>query len=189
MTARARRTTTLVGPNRLALGAATGGLVALASAGTALLVLTGTSAVTPHVMSAPPLPMTAPLAHAPGVVVVPSPVVHAPKPADVRPPVRVFAPARPAPAQLPPALAFALVEAAPVAPVLPVVMAVPPVPPVPPPAVDPALRRAPEVLWGGDERQGYGRHLARGHRPHVHKPAHGHAKNHHRAKPHHHKHV
>ncbi|MCU1590389.1 MAG: hypothetical protein JWP11_1645, partial [Frankiales bacterium] len=72
MTARPRRTTTLVGPNRLVLGVATGGLVALASVGTALLVLTGTSSVGPAAAPVPPLPSSPPLASAPGVVVLPS---------------------------------------------------------------------------------------------------------------------
>src|SRR4051794_20174422 len=71
MTTRPRRTTTLVGPNRMVLAAATTGLVALASAGTALLVLTGTSSSTP-VAAPAPLPTSAPLTRAPGVVVLPS---------------------------------------------------------------------------------------------------------------------
>lgn len=72
MTARPQRTTTLAGPNRVIVGVATAGLVALASAGTALLVLTGTSAVAPSAAPVPPLPSTAPLTRAPGVVVLPS---------------------------------------------------------------------------------------------------------------------
>lgn len=70
MPQRPRRTTTLGGPNRLVLGAATAGLVALASAGTALLVLTGTSTVTPGAAPAP-LPSSSPLTRSPGVVVLP----------------------------------------------------------------------------------------------------------------------
>src|SRR3954469_1206297 len=69
---RPRRTTTLVGPNRIVLAAATAGLVALASAGTALLVLTGTSSTAPSAAPAPPLPSATPHTRAPGVVVLPS---------------------------------------------------------------------------------------------------------------------
>jgi hypothetical protein len=105
MTARPRRTTTLVGPNRLVLAAATGGLVALASVGTAVLVLTGTSAVTPVATAVPPLPHAEPLAKAPGVVVLPaSPVARG---AGARPGTsrsRIFLPT---PAATPPlALSF-----------------------------------------------------------------------------------
>lgn len=58
---------------RLVMATATGGLVALASAGTALLVLTGTSVVAPPTLQVPPLPAERPQASRPGagVVVVP----------------------------------------------------------------------------------------------------------------------
>src|SRR4051812_49720099 len=72
MTGRPGRTPPLVGPTRVVLGAATAGLVALASAGTALLVLTGTSSVAPGAAPAPPLPSSTPHTRAPGVVVLPS---------------------------------------------------------------------------------------------------------------------
>ena len=58
---------------RVVMAAATGGLVALASAGTALLVLTGTSAVAPATTALPPLPAERPASASPGVVVVPTP--------------------------------------------------------------------------------------------------------------------
>ena len=67
-----RPTTTLVGPNRFVLALATGGLVALASAGTALLVVQGTSAVDPMIALTPPAPSAPSVARAPGVVVLPS---------------------------------------------------------------------------------------------------------------------
>ena len=63
---------------RVVMAAATGGLVALASAGTALLVLTGTSAVAPPTSAVPPLPAERPASAAPGVVVVPSPAQRPP---------------------------------------------------------------------------------------------------------------
>jgi hypothetical protein len=62
----------LVAP-RFPMAAATGGLVALASASTALLVLTGTSTVAPPTALGPPLPSEPPASARPGVVVVPSP--------------------------------------------------------------------------------------------------------------------
>ena len=72
MTARPRSaTTTLAGPNRLVLLAATTSLVALASVGTALLVVTGTSTHGTTVDAVPPLPTSSPLDRAPGVVVLP----------------------------------------------------------------------------------------------------------------------
>ncbi|GAC1441825.1 MAG: hypothetical protein NVSMB55_10680 [Mycobacteriales bacterium] len=71
MRTRAARTATLAGPNRLAIGAATAGLVLLASLGVSLLVVTGTSVVAPPLVPSPPLPTAAPLAQAPGVVVLP----------------------------------------------------------------------------------------------------------------------
>jgi hypothetical protein len=155
MTALVRRTTTLVGPNRLTLTAATAVLVALASAGTALLVLTGTSSVGPTVAIAPPLPTTAPLAKSPGVVVVPTPSasVH-------RHPVVALLPARtvtaPAATAVPVALAFAATKPAATVPAVP---AAPKVPPV----VRPALRR---VWWPVALDLRHGRHLAKGHRLH-----------------------
>jgi hypothetical protein len=161
MTSRARRTTTLVGPNRLALAAATGGLVALASAGTALLVLTGTSAVGPTVAVAPPLPTTEPLAKVPGVVVVPSPASSVP---GSRPHRAARSQHRvPTPAALPAALAFAIAPPA-VDPAVAVR-----VPAVQPTAKDPvrsALRREPVVADPEAEKVHPGRHLAKGHRLH-----------------------
>jgi hypothetical protein len=147
MTTRPRRTTTLVGPNRLVLGAATGGLVALASAGTALLVLTGTSSVAPIAAPAPPLPSTAPPSHAPGVVVLPpdeagrlaGTTTHQARRGSSRPAVAsVRLPARlPTLSVRPIALPFTTVPVPPVAAPVPA----PPVPPVAPPL--PALVRRP----------------------------------------------
>lgn len=77
MSTRTVRTTTLAGPNRLAIAVATGSLVALASGGTAVLVLSGTSSVAPQTALVPPLPSSQPLAGAPGVVVLPSAPVAA----------------------------------------------------------------------------------------------------------------
>jgi hypothetical protein len=100
-------TTTLAGPSRLVLAAATGGLVALASAGTALLVLTGTSSVTPSQSIVPPLPARGPLAHAPGVVVVPSPAATGASPHRGRQvPRRLVTAAVPVGPVAPQALAF-----------------------------------------------------------------------------------
>lgn len=67
-----RSTTTLVGPNRVVLALATGGLVALASAGTALLVVQGTPTVDPMIALAPPATVAPSAVPAPGVVVLPS---------------------------------------------------------------------------------------------------------------------
>lgn len=153
MTARPRRTTTLAGPNRIVLGSATAGLVALASAGTALLVLTGTSAVAPTAAPAPPLPSTAPPARAPGVVVLPTDdgdrivggSARAGRAAERRP-------ALPGPAALPkPSVPT------PAAPRV-VVDVHPPTGPAPTP---PALRPAPEPTDATADRPG--RRLAKGH--------------------------
>jgi hypothetical protein len=157
MTPRPRRTTTLAGPNRIVLGAATAGLVALASAGTALLVLTGTSSVAPTAAPAPPLPSSTPLTHAPGVVVLPSDDAGLltgggrPRAAHHAPVLR--GPAFRVPAAtdvVPAALAFTDVPA----PVAPPVA-------VPAPAPLPALQRAPVPAPAEDVRPG--RHLAKGH--------------------------
>jgi hypothetical protein len=121
MTTRPRRTTTLVGPNRIVVGAAMAGLVALASAGTALLVLTGTSAVSPVAAPAPPLPSSTPLSRAPGVIVLPTHGPGATRPApraEERPAPHVTT----APDVPPPALAFSDVPSVdlPAVPSLPV---------------------------------------------------------------------
>jgi hypothetical protein len=153
MTTRPRRTTTLVGPNRIVVGAATAGLVALASAGTALLVLTGTSAVAPTAAPAPPLPSSTPLTRAPGVVVLPADgkpargTTHRTQPAPAGRVVEL----RPASAAVEPPAALAFTDVP--EPVLPRVV------PTPQP---PALHRAPppEVDAGADRP---GRHLAKGH--------------------------
>jgi colicin import membrane protein len=121
MTTRPRRTTTLVGPNRIVVGAAMAGLVALASAGTALLVLTGTSAVSPVAAPAPPLPSSTPLSRAPGVIVLPTHGPGATRPApraEERPAPQVTT----APDVPPPALAFSDVPSVdlPAVPSLPV---------------------------------------------------------------------
>jgi hypothetical protein len=158
MTSRPRRTTTLSGPNRLVLGAATAGLVALASAGTALLVVTGTSAVAPIAAPAPPLPSSTPLTRAPGVVVLPSDdagraVARTPRPTGT---------ARSTPAPAAPA------DVAPVA--LPFKDEVASL--AKPAAVRPALRRAPVALETTPDRPG--RHLAKGHaKHHKHPKLHG----------------
>jgi hypothetical protein len=137
------------------LGAATAGLVALASAGTALLVLTGTSSVAPTAAPAPPLPTSTPLTHAPGVVVLPSDDAGrltgggAPRAVRRGPVFRVPA----APQVVPAVLAFTD-EPAPVTPVVA----------VPPPAPVPALQRAPEPGPVVPTRPG--RHLAKGHAKH-----------------------
>src|SRR4051812_3823214 len=160
MTGRPGRTTTLVGPNRVVLGAAPAGLVALASAGTALLVLTGTSSVAPAAAPAPPLPSSTPHTRAPGVVVLPSDeagrltggtggAVHGP---DRGPVFRV-------PDVAPVALAFTDVPAPQV------------VPAVSPPL--PAVHRSPtpEVT---EVPARPGRHLAKGHAKHgTHAKLHG----------------
>lgn len=65
------RTATLAGPRRLALAAATGGLMALACVGTVAVVLSGTS--TGPALRPPPLPGQGPLAPGPEVVVPGSP--------------------------------------------------------------------------------------------------------------------
>jgi hypothetical protein len=137
MTARSRTTTTLAGPNRLVLAAATGGLVLLASGGTALLVLTGTSTVSPGPTVVPPLPGAQPLAHAPGVVVLPS-TQPAPRPAGGGSPV--FRPRRMTTALPPLAPVPALAVAGPVVPVtLPVALPLPSPLPSPLSAAVPAL--------------------------------------------------
>src|SRR3954470_8965391 len=59
---------------RVVMVAATAGLVALASAGTAVLVLSGTSAVAPPAAIAPPLPAERTPVTRRGPVVVPAPV-------------------------------------------------------------------------------------------------------------------
>ncbi|MDX6198930.1 MAG: hypothetical protein QOJ79_2081 [Actinomycetota bacterium] len=153
MTSRPRRTTTLVGPNRLVVGAATAGLVALASAGTALLVLTGTSSVTPLAAPAPPLPSATPLNHAPGVVVLPPGQIdrstgHAARAARTgdRSVAVVVAPS-------PPPLALAFTDAPPPQLVAPVAQA-PVLASVAPSDVDPTAALP-------------GRHLAKGHAKHA----------------------
>ncbi|MDT7573273.1 MAG: hypothetical protein QOE05_3447 [Actinomycetota bacterium] len=186
MTARPRRTTTLVGPNRIVLGAATAGLVALASAGTALLVLTGTSSVAPVAAPAPPLPTSTPLTRAPGVVVLPSDDAgrltgsHAPQPARRGPVFRTPA----APQVVPAVLAFTDEPPPAVPPVAVPPVAVPPVAvPVQPVPVLPALQRAP--VTGEVEPAHPGRQLAKGH---AKAHAKGHAKGHAKAAKHHRKH-
>ncbi|MDT7539633.1 MAG: hypothetical protein QOI82_3218 [Actinomycetota bacterium] len=159
MTTRPRRTTTLAGPNRIVLGAATAGLVALASAGTALLVLTGTSSVSPTAEPAPPLPTSTPLTHAPGVVVLPSDDAGRLTGGAARRAVRrgpVFR-VPPAPQAVPAVLAFTTDEPPPVTPVLA----------VPPPAPPPALKRAPEPAAAPVVPARPGRHLANGHAKHA----------------------
>jgi hypothetical protein len=158
MATRSRRTLTLVGPNRLVVGAATAGLVALASAGTALLVLTGTSSVAPFAEWAPPLPSSSPVTRAPGVVVLPSDQTPGARAGerDVRPPKPRSTPA--AVYVAPQALAFTddLPRAA-----------------APRPA-HPALRRDPAPP-GAAVPDRPGRHLAKGHAKHP-KPAKTHGK-------------
>src|SRR4051812_23903634 len=150
MTGRPGRTTTLVGPNRVVLGAAPAGLVALASAGTALLVLTGTSSVSPGAAPAPPLPSATPHTRAPGVVVLPSDEAGRLAGGPARGPER--GPVFRVPDVTPVALAFTDDPAPPA--VLPAVT-----PPVP--AVD--RSPTPEVDWAPDRP---GRHLAKGHAKH-----------------------
>lgn len=77
--------TTLATPRRFVLAGATGGLITLASAATALLVLTGTSAVAPTTVAVPPLPAPGPVAGDPGVVVLPTPVGARPGASRVAP--------------------------------------------------------------------------------------------------------
>src|SRR4051812_23506702 len=159
MTGRPGRTPPLVGPTRVVLGAATAGLVALASAGTALLVLTGTSSVAPGAAPAPPLPSSTPHTRAPGVVVLPSDeagrLTGGTGGAAERPP---RGPAFRVPVTTPVVLAFTDVPAPPV--VTPPVAA----PPVTPPP--PALHRAPApVVTEVPDRPG--RHLAKGHAKHA----------------------
>jgi hypothetical protein len=179
MTARPRRTTTLVGPNRIVLGAATAGLVALASAGTALLVLTGTSSVAPVAAPAPPLPSSSPLTRAPGVVILPSDEAGrltggTGREAHARKPALVFR--APAVAAAPVALAFTDVPAVapPAVPARPRPVAAPPAPPAAPAAPErPALRREPaeDDDNAGPAASRPGRHLAKGHAKHHAKKA------------------
>lgn len=96
----ANRTATLAGPRRLALAAATGGLMALACVGTVVVVLSGTSTGPP--LRPPPLPGQGSLAPGPGVVLPSSP----PRSGTVRAlpgpgPLAVPALLRPAPMQAP----------------------------------------------------------------------------------------
>jgi hypothetical protein len=140
----------------MVVGAATAGLVALASAGTALLVLTGTSSVDPVAAPAPPLPSSTPLTRSPGVVVLPSddagrltgagappsahrsPVFRAPTATDVVPTVLAFTDV-PAPAVV-----------------------------VPPPARPlPALHRGPVPVPVDAAPERPGRHLAKGDAKHA----------------------
>lgn len=165
MTARPARPTAFVDPNRLVVIAATGGLAALASLGTALLVLTSTSVVAPSRTPVPPLPASSPLAKAPGVVVLPpapsrpgapSATAHRPAltgqnvPAEPRRPVALaFAdPARPVlVGRVPPTVPGVLPVPPAVAPVAPVSLVPPPVPPVPPALPVPPL--PPATAGGG----------------------------------------
>ena len=152
MTSRPRRTTTLSGPNRIVVGAATAGLVALASAGTALVVLTGTSSVAPLAAPAPPLPTSTPLTRAPGVVVLPA------TPAD-RLAGQVDRAARQSEHGLPLPLAVPTAAALPLA--LAFTADVPDVPSVVDRPTRPALTRAPAV---SEDRPALpGRRLAKGH--------------------------
>lgn len=188
MTARPRGTTTLVGPNRIVLAAATGGLVALASAGTALLVLTGTSAVAPLAAPAPPLPSFAPPAHAPGVVVVPSAAAQ-PGSGPAQPRRTTVSPVRRQPAPITQLLPVAVPFTAPAVDV-PVPVAAP-APVVPEPAatrVLPTLRRVGAAWPGDDDDRAAATHKA-AHAKHVTKANHAkqakhgkhgkHAKRHH----------
>lgn len=163
MTARPRRTTTLVGPDRLVLVAATAGLVALASGATALLVLTGTSSVS--VGPAPTAPLSTPSpGRSPGVIVLPPDQARSQPRArhiavgPISAPRAVVPPAPAAPTTLP----FVDLPAAPA-----IVPAVVRVPAVPVPVVEPPYVPAPDPSWVGDNP---GRHLALGHAKHN-KPA------------------
>jgi hypothetical protein len=173
MTARPRRTTTLVGPDRLILAAATTGLVALASGATALLVLTGTSTVSQRPAPSMPLSTPSPVT-SPGVIVLP------PDRTSAQPRAHHVAavPRRAVPA----ALAF-VAPAAPFVPavvpapvrVVPAVAPVPPTPAVPVPVIEPPYVPAPDVAWPDDDtdvpiakpHSDAGQHLARGHAKHA----------------------
>jgi hypothetical protein len=180
MTARPRRTSTLVGPDRLILAAATTGLVALASGATALLVLTGTSTVS--LRPAPSMPLSTPSpVRSPGVIVLP------PDQTSAQP--RAHHPAAVPPRAVPAALAF-VAPAAPAAPVVPAVVPaagrVPPTPAVTVPVVEPPYVPTPDVTWPDDgpdvpgvtkPHADAGQHLARGHAKHAKPGRHGkHAK-------------